>query len=91
MEQSETQQRFAAMDGDLLLPLNERGKLVASHVPIVLGCSHACTFCIIPYRRGIERSRRLGDILAEAHALASQGEPTYVVGEPTYVVGIARF
>src|SRR5574338_1050969 len=44
-EQAETQERFAAMDDGLLLPLEERGKLVASHVPVVLGCSHACTFC----------------------------------------------
>jgi len=36
LEQAETQQRFAAMDGELLLPVDERGKLVASHVPVVL-------------------------------------------------------
>ena len=72
-EHADTAQRFAAMDGDLLLPLDERGRLVASHVPVVLGCSHACTFCIIPYRRGVERSRPVGDIIAEARALASQG------------------
>ena len=68
-----TEARNAALDGDLLLPLDERGKLVASHVPVVLGCSHACTFCIIPYRRGIERSRHVGDVLAEVRALVSQG------------------
>jgi tRNA-2-methylthio-N6-dimethylallyladenosine synthase len=73
MEKADVEQRYAAMDGDLLIPLNERGKLVASHVPVVLGCSHACTFCIIPYRRGVERSRPVGDILAEARALVRQG------------------
>jgi tRNA-2-methylthio-N6-dimethylallyladenosine synthase len=73
LEQSMTEERYAAMDGDLLLPLQERGKLVASHVPVVLGCSHACTFCIIPYRRGIERSRPVADILSEVNALAVQG------------------
>ena len=56
MEQ-ETRQRFALQDGDLILPSHERGKLVAAHVPIVYGCSHACTFCIIPFRRGVERSQ----------------------------------
>lgn len=72
-ELSTTAQRYAAQDEDLLLPLEERGKLVASHVPVVLGCSHACTFCIIPYRRGVERSRRVGEILADVRALVQQG------------------
>jgi len=39
----------------------------------VYGCSHACTFCIIPFRRGIERSRPLEDVLAEVRALVAQG------------------
>jgi tRNA-2-methylthio-N6-dimethylallyladenosine synthase len=73
LDQAETEQRFAAMDGDLVLPLDERGKLVATHVPVVLGCSHACTFCIIPYRRGVERSRPVGDIIAEIRTLVDQG------------------
>jgi tRNA-2-methylthio-N6-dimethylallyladenosine synthase len=72
LAQAEIDQRYAVMDGDLLLPLDERGRLIASHVP-VLGCSHACTFCIIPYRRGVERSRSVGDIVAETRALVSQG------------------
>ena len=37
------------------------------------GCSHACTFCIIPSRRGVERSRPVADILAEVRSLAAQG------------------
>jgi tRNA-2-methylthio-N6-dimethylallyladenosine synthase len=69
----ETARRHAAMDGELVIPVEQRGKLVASHVPVVLGCSHACTFCIIPYKRGVERSRRLGDILAEVRTLVDQG------------------
>jgi tRNA-2-methylthio-N6-dimethylallyladenosine synthase len=73
VEEGETQQRFALMDGGLPLPLSVRGKLVATHVPVVLGCSHACTFCIIPYRRGVERSRPVGEIMAEVRALAEQG------------------
>lgn len=73
MEAAQTAQRYAWMDGDLVLPLRERGKLVSAHVPVVLGCSYACTYCIIPYQRGIERSRRPGVILSEARALAAQG------------------
>src|SRR3989337_829082 len=61
------------MDGELLLPASERGELVSAYVPVVLGCSHACTFCIIPYRRGPERSRMVGDIIAEVRSLVGQG------------------
>lgn len=46
---------------------------VAAHVPIVYGCSHACTFCIIPFRRGVERSRPLDEIVNEIRSLVAQG------------------
>lgn len=74
IELQATQQRFEQMDNEaLILPLEERGQLVTAHVPVVYGCSHACTFCIIPYRRGVERSRPLGEIVAEIRSLAAQG------------------
>src|SRR5512141_2564573 len=73
LEDSATQQRFALMDHELVLPDDERGRLVAGFIPVVYGCSHACTFCIIPYRRGIERSRLPEEILSEARAMAAQG------------------
>ncbi len=72
-EENETRRRFAYMDGDLVLPVEDRGHLVAGYIPIVYGCSHACTYCIIPYRRGVERSRPPEDILAEARSMAAQG------------------
>lgn len=73
LEDSETARRFLMMDEELQLPAAERGKTVSVHVPIVYGCSHACAFCIIPYKRGIERSRHVGDIVAEVRSLAKQG------------------
>jgi len=73
LEDSETTRRFLTMDEELILPQHERGHLVSAHVPIVYGCSHACTFCIIPFRRGVERSRPVGDIVAEIRSLAAQG------------------
>ena len=73
LEMEETEQRFALMDGDLILPADQRQRLVSAHVPVVLGCSHACTFCIIPYRRGVERSRSVGEIVAEVRSLVAQG------------------
>ncbi|KXK10851.1 MAG: putative tRNA-thiotransferase [Chloroflexi bacterium OLB14] len=73
LENSETTRRFLMMDDELILPVAEQGKLITAHVPIVYGCSHACTFCIIPYKRGIERSRHVGDIVSEIRSLAKQG------------------
>jgi tRNA-2-methylthio-N6-dimethylallyladenosine synthase len=73
LEDAETARRFLLMDEELILPAAERGKLVSAHVPIVYGCSHACTFCIIPYQRGVERSRPVGDIVNEVRSLARQG------------------
>jgi tRNA-2-methylthio-N6-dimethylallyladenosine synthase len=73
IEENETARRFALMDGDLVLPRHEQNQLVSTHIPVVYGCSHACTFCIIPYRRGVERSRPVGEIAAEARSLVRQG------------------
>lgn len=66
-------QRDAIQDGDLILPLHEANHLVSAHVPVVYGCSHACSFCIIPFRRGVERSRSVGEIVAHVRSLAQQG------------------
>jgi tRNA-2-methylthio-N6-dimethylallyladenosine synthase len=73
IEVEQTSARYAWMDGDLKLPAAQRGNLAAGFIPVVYGCSHACTFCIIPYKRGIERSRPPEEILAEAHSLVAQG------------------
>ncbi len=72
----ETRWRYAVQDGDplsLRLPQHEVGKRVTANVPVVYGCSHACTFCIIPFRRGPERSRPIGEIVSEVRSLVAQG------------------
>ncbi len=54
--------------------LSLRGQApITANVPIVYGCSHACAYCIIPQRRGIERSRPLAEIVAEVQGLVAQG------------------
>ncbi len=60
-------------DTAIVLPEHEKNNLVTGFIPVVYGCSHACTFCIIPFRRGIERSRPVGDIVQEVRSLARQG------------------
>jgi tRNA-2-methylthio-N6-dimethylallyladenosine synthase len=42
-------------------------------VSIAVGCDNACTFCIVPFVRGPQRSRGIGDVLAEVQGLARNG------------------
>ncbi len=46
---------------------------VSENLPIVLGCSHACAYCVIPGRRGKEQSRDPQKILAEARVMVEHG------------------
>lgn len=68
----EVQRRNALLDEALPLPATRRNA-VSAYVPVVYGCSHACTFCIIPFRRGAEKSRPVGAIAAQVRALARKG------------------
>lgn len=74
-KQGEAEQaiRYAQMDEELVIPPSQVGRAVSVNVPIVLGCSHACTYCVIPYRRGVERSRSPEEILREVGMLVEKG------------------
>jgi tRNA-2-methylthio-N6-dimethylallyladenosine synthase len=55
------------------LPASVQGQQVSAFLPIVFGCSHACSYCIIPLRRGREVSRPPQEVLADARALVDKG------------------
>jgi len=46
---------------------------VSTYVPIIHGCDEFCTFCIIPYRRGRQKSRGVDDIVHEISLLSERG------------------
>jgi tRNA-2-methylthio-N6-dimethylallyladenosine synthase len=45
----------------------------SAFVSIMEGCSKYCSYCVVPYTRGEEVSRRFDDVLAEVHSLAALG------------------
>lgn len=50
----------------------QRGEVTA-FMPIIFGCNYVCSYCIIPYRRGKERSRPVQSVTGEAWMLAKRG------------------
>jgi len=52
---------------------NAKVKSVTAFVSIMQGCNQYCTFCIVPYTRGEERSRSIADVVAECRQLVGQG------------------
>ena len=51
----------------------QRGSSFRAWLPIMYGCDNFCTYCIVPYVRGRERSRKSADILAEFRGLLAEG------------------
>jgi tRNA-2-methylthio-N6-dimethylallyladenosine synthase len=61
--------RAAAVEGGAV----RRASVISAWLPIIYGCDKTCTYCIVPFSRGPERSRPFDAIVDEARALAAQG------------------
>lgn len=60
-------------EGDIIENLPKKREGIKAWVNIMYGCDKFCTYCIVPYTRGKERSRRPEDVIAEVRDLARQG------------------
>src|SRR5581483_6071728 len=61
-------------EGDALeVAAKPRSMGVSSFVNVIRGCDKFCTYCIVPYRRGAEKSRPVQEIVAEVRELVAQG------------------
>jgi tRNA-2-methylthio-N6-dimethylallyladenosine synthase len=70
---------LAELDDDLAdlphyyLPETTAAAGVTAFVPIIYGCNFLCSYCIVPYRRGKERSRPQAEIVREVEELVAKG------------------
>ena len=55
------------------VPATARTSKYVAFVPIIEGCNKFCTYCIVPYSRGREKSRHASDIIAEITELRAHG------------------
>ena len=62
-----------AFVADEYLPRYRTTGAAVAYLKVAEGCDYRCSFCIIPKLRGVQRSRSIESILAEAHQLAKQG------------------
>jgi tRNA-2-methylthio-N6-dimethylallyladenosine synthase len=70
-------ERFTATDFDLEEHYEDfqarRFEGVKAWIPVQRGCDYRCTYCIVPYTRGEERSRKLADVVRETREVVEQG------------------
>jgi tRNA-2-methylthio-N6-dimethylallyladenosine synthase len=58
------------LDGPLPVPASDR---LCAYVPVIGGCDEMCTYCIVPFVRGRERSRRVSEVVGDVARLVGQG------------------
>jgi tRNA-2-methylthio-N6-dimethylallyladenosine synthase len=56
----------------IALPASQEAK-VSAFIPIIQGCNNFCSYCIVPYRRGRDRSRPINEVVSELTELVNRG------------------
>lgn len=69
---SETPKKFTDGEEEAKYEI-KRAKSFNAWIPIMEGCNNFCTYCIVPFTRGRERSRKPAEILAEAQKAVNEG------------------
>lgn len=65
-------QAIAVPESIACLP-SSQSVTVSAFVPIIQGCNNFCSYCIVPYRRGRERSRLIDEVVCEVTGLVGRG------------------
>ena len=80
ISRSKNEEQIAIFDSTLPpalnLPLKGRGEAgvnISAFLPIVTGCDNFCSYCVVPYTRGKEKSRPIKEVLKEAEKMAENG------------------
>src|SRR4051794_27910479 len=62
----------ATAPGRMASPVR-RESHISAWLPVIYGCDKTCTYCIVPFSRGPERSRPFDEVIDEARSLAAEG------------------
>lgn len=79
VQQPMVQAQFTKAEGysipiDVIPPyMDEKKNEVSKYVNIIKGCNNFCTFCVVPYTRGREKSRQMSEVLDEVRFYVSKG------------------
>ncbi len=76
IERARSGERFTHFEDEMDLITFQTPRIIPGHhmwVTIIYGCDRFCTYCIVPYTRGREKSRPMEDVLKEVEILAKNG------------------